>query len=42
MIHSSTGITITTQFTYIFDEDRKSIGQFVKDMQFLRKEARGT
>lgn len=40
MVHSTTGAMITTQFTHIFDEDRNSIAQFVRDMQFLRREAK--
>lgn len=39
-VHSSSGLMITSKFAHIFEEDRKSITQFVKDMQFLRKEAR--
>jgi anti-anti-sigma factor len=40
MVHSSTGVSVAAEFTHIFEEDRKSIAQFVQDMQFLRKEAR--
>jgi stage II sporulation protein AA (anti-sigma F factor antagonist) len=39
MVHSTAGTVITVRFKEIADEDRQSIAQFVKDMQFLRKEA---
>jgi anti-anti-sigma factor len=39
IVHSTGGATVKARFTQISDEDRTSIGQFVKDMQFLRKEA---
>jgi len=39
VVHSSAGIMISTKFDHIFEDDRESISQFVKDMQFLRKEA---
>ncbi|MFH2001695.1 MAG: STAS domain-containing protein [Planctomycetota bacterium] len=38
-IHSSNGVSVTAEFSQIQDEDRNSIAQFVKDMQFLKKEA---
>jgi anti-sigma B factor antagonist len=41
MLHSATCTRITAKFTQIPEEDQASISQFVKDMQFLRKEARG-
>ncbi len=37
-VHSKTGAAISAKFTHISDEDRKSISQFVKDMQFLKRE----
>ena len=40
VVHSTSGVMVSTEFDHVFDEDRTSIVQFVKDMQFLRKEAR--
>lgn len=39
IVHSSAGASVKARFTQISDDDKASIGQFVKDMQFLRKEA---
>ena len=42
MVHSATGAFVTTNFSQIAEEDQASISQFVKDMQFLRRQARGS
>ena len=41
VVHSDRGVQFTAKFTHVFDDDRESISQFVKDIQFLRREARG-
>ena len=38
-VHTTGDITFTARFTHMSDDDQKSIAQFVKDMQFLRREA---
>lgn len=38
---SPEGVEVSADFGDILDEDRKSIGQFVRDLRLLREEARG-
>jgi len=41
IVHSSQGALVTASFNAVSEEDREALDQFVEDMQFLRKEARG-
>jgi anti-anti-sigma factor len=36
------GVKVTAQFGDIVEDDRKAIGQFVRDLRLLREEVRGT